>query len=222
MTKHKTEDYKNSAVKYYLNNDKGDGYKRTCKIFDCKKSTLRDWIKRYQTSKNLTRRNRKQMSYKITKPQVNTALELLKQNENHQQEEENFKFINNILKIYLLFKYIVMRLKSELYKKEQEEIVDKIISILDLENNNIINLCDLDNKYDKQKQIMELIPEIRKYYSFNGIKAVGEPSKIKRPWLSIIKHLTKEKYNLESKEYRFFNEKENNYLRTQKYIFTKL
>ena len=34
MTKHKTEDYKNSAVKYYLNNDKGDGYKRTCKIFD--------------------------------------------------------------------------------------------------------------------------------------------------------------------------------------------
>jgi hypothetical protein len=27
-----------------------------------------------------------------------------------------------------------MRLKSELYKKEQEEIVDKIITILDLEN----------------------------------------------------------------------------------------
>ena len=47
MTKHKTEDYKISAVKYYLNNDKGDGYKKTCKIFDCKKSTLRDWIKQY-------------------------------------------------------------------------------------------------------------------------------------------------------------------------------
>jgi len=109
-----------------------------------------------------------------------------------------------------------------LYKKEQEEIVDKIIEILDLENNNIINLCDLDEDNDKQKQIMELIPEIRKYYSFNGIKAVGEPNKIKRPWLSIIKHLTKEKYKLESKEYRFFDEKENKYLRTQKYIFTKL
>jgi transposase len=81
MTKHKTEDYKISAVKYYLNNDKGDGYKKTCKIFDCKKSTLRDWIKRYNTSKNLTRRNRKPISYKITTPQVKTALELLKQNE---------------------------------------------------------------------------------------------------------------------------------------------
>ncbi len=39
MTKHKREDYKISAVKYYLNN--GDGYKKTCKIFDCKKSILR-------------------------------------------------------------------------------------------------------------------------------------------------------------------------------------
>ena len=35
-------------------------------------------------------------------------------------------------------------------------------------------------------------------------------------------NLIKQKYNLESKEYRFFNEKENKYLRTQKYIFTKL
>ena len=32
MTTHKTEDYKNSALKYYLTNDKGDGYKRTCLI----------------------------------------------------------------------------------------------------------------------------------------------------------------------------------------------
>ena len=55
MTTHKTEECKKSAVKYYLNNDKGDGYKRTCKIFACKKSILRDSIKRYKASKNLTR-----------------------------------------------------------------------------------------------------------------------------------------------------------------------
>ena len=41
-------------------------------------------------------------------------------------------------------------------------------------------------------------------------------------YYSIIKHLTKEKYNLESKEYRFFDEKEKKYERTQKYIFTKV
>ena len=76
---HKSEDYKISAVKYYLNNK--DNIRKTCKIFDCKKSTLQRWIQRYKTSKNLTRRNRKPISYKITKPQVKTALELLKQNE---------------------------------------------------------------------------------------------------------------------------------------------
>jgi hypothetical protein len=31
MTKHKTEDYKISAVKYYFNNDRGDGYKKPVK-----------------------------------------------------------------------------------------------------------------------------------------------------------------------------------------------
>ena len=36
-----------------------------------------------------------------------------------------------------------MRLKSEFYKKEQEENFDKIVKTLGLENNNIINLCDL-------------------------------------------------------------------------------
>ena len=35
-------------------------------------------------------------------------------------------------------------------------------------------------------------------------------------------NIEKEKYNLESKEYRFFDEKENKYLRTQKYIFHKI
>jgi transposase len=77
--KHKSPDYKLSAVNYYLNHEVG--YDNTCKIFDCKKSSLKRWIHKYKTSKNLTRKNRKPISYKITKPQVNTALELLKQNE---------------------------------------------------------------------------------------------------------------------------------------------
>ena len=96
-----------------------------------------------------------------------------------------------------------MRLKSELYKKEQDELICKIITILDLENNATYTLHELDNNKVIQKQIMELIPEIRKWFSFNGIKAVGEPSKIKRPWLSIIKHLLKTRYNIESKDFQF-------------------
>ena len=96
-----------------------------------------------------------------------------------------------------------MRLKSELYKKEQEEIVDKIIKILDLENKIEYTLYELDKNEEIQKQIMVLIPEIRKYYAFNNMKSVGEPNKRKRPWLSIIKNLLKTKYNIVSKDFQF-------------------
>jgi hypothetical protein len=109
-----------------------------------------------------------------------------------------------------------MRLKSELYAKEQEEIVNKIITILDLENKNIYTLFELDNNTEIQGKIMALIPEIRKYYSFNGIKAVGEPERLKRPWLSIIKHLLKSTYNIECRLIRVGD------IRTQEYRFTLL
>ena len=112
-----------------------------------------------------------------------------------------------------------MRLKSELYKKEQEEIVDKIVKILDLENKTEYTLYELDKNEEIQKKIMELIPEIRKYYAFNNLKAVGEPNKRKRPWLSIIKNLLKSKYTIESIDFRMMdNDVE---IRTHKYIFTQ-
>ncbi len=63
--KHKSPDYKLSAVKYYLNNK--DGYDKTCKIFDCKKSSIKRWIHTYNTTKTLTRKNRNPVSYKINK-----------------------------------------------------------------------------------------------------------------------------------------------------------
>ena len=113
-----------------------------------------------------------------------------------------------------------MRLKSELYKKEQEEIIDKICNILDLENRNSYTLYELDNNVEIQKKIMELIPEIRKWFAFNNMKAVGEPNRIKRPWLSIIKNLLKSKYTIENNEKQFkINEK---WIKSPIYIFTKV
>ena len=44
-----------------------------------------------------------------------------------------------------------MKLKSILYKKEQDELVDKIINILELDNGNSIILFNLDN--DKKNKI---------------------------------------------------------------------
>ena len=113
-----------------------------------------------------------------------------------------------------------MRLKSELYKEEQDDVICKIITILDLENKHTYTLYELDNNEEIQKRIMELIPEIRKWFSFNNMKAVGEPEKRKRPWLSIIKNLVKSKYAIDSKEHQFKNKEK--WMRTQKYLFTKI
>lgn len=114
-----------------------------------------------------------------------------------------------------------MRLKSELYIKEQNEIVDKIIDILDLDEENSIILHNLDNDKEKQDKILALIPEIRKYYSFTTIIGASEPDKAKRPYLSIIRQLTKKKYTMSSYDYRIKQEGMID-IRTKKYIFEKI
>ncbi len=47
MSKHKSEDYKISAVKYYLNNDVS--LDDVCEIFDCSKQSLYRWVKKKVT-----------------------------------------------------------------------------------------------------------------------------------------------------------------------------
>ena len=77
--KHKGEDYKISAVKYYLKHNKS--MEDVCDIFECKKQSLSRWVKRYKLNKSIKRHNRKSISYKITKEQVIYALTKLKENE---------------------------------------------------------------------------------------------------------------------------------------------
>ncbi len=42
-----------------------------------------------------------------------------------------------------------MNLKSILYRQEQEEIIERIIDILDLDNNKSISLYDLDYNFQE-------------------------------------------------------------------------
>jgi len=113
-----------------------------------------------------------------------------------------------------------MKLKSILYKKEQDELVDKIINILDLDNDNSIILYNLDNDKIKQDKILELIPQIRKYYKFSSSIGVSEPDKAKRPYVSIIRQFTKNKYRMISSDYIL--KLNDNIIRTKKYIFIKI
>jgi len=85
--------------------------------------------------------------------------------------------------------------KAIKYKKEQEEIIEKIITILDATNKTFI-LYDIDNDEEKQKQIYNLIDDIKKYFSSYNIGGLKEPDRYKRTWLSIVRQLLKKKYNV--------------------------
>ena len=111
-----------------------------------------------------------------------------------------------------------MRLKSVLYKKKQDEMIDKIINILELDHENSITLHELDTNKEKQQLILNLIPDICKYFTTKNIIGAKEPENCKRPYLSIIKHLARLKYNIYNSDSRIMVNNIKN--RTTKYIFS--
>jgi hypothetical protein len=110
-----------------------------------------------------------------------------------------------------------MNLKSILYREEQEEIIEKIIDILQLDENYSITLYDLDNDIEKQNKIMDMIPEIRNFFSFSTVIGASEPNKAKRPYLSIIKQLCKKKYDISVQDCRL--KIYGNDVRSKRYVF---
>jgi hypothetical protein len=56
-TKHKSEDYKISAVEYYLNSNKTQ--EDVCNIFKCYVRSLMRLVERYENEDSIKRHNRK-------------------------------------------------------------------------------------------------------------------------------------------------------------------
>lgn len=113
-----------------------------------------------------------------------------------------------------------MRLKSELYKHEQNNTIDKIMNILGItEAKNSITLYEIDNNERIKQQLMELIPEIRKWFSFGYIKPISNPENYKRPYISILRQIPKQNYIFSQKEVGITIQ--GNFVRTQQYTFQK-
>lgn len=113
-----------------------------------------------------------------------------------------------------------MRKKSELYETQQIDIINQLIAILELDAEDSITLYELENDPDKVGKIMKLVPEIRKYFVFSRIIGAYEPDQVKRPWLSIIKLITKTQYRLFKSDYRIPTG-DGGVVRTKKYTFIK-
>ena len=86
MGYHHDTDYKLHAVKYYLKNK---NYVETCKIFECKRTSLMRWVKKYKNSKTVKNKNRPLLSYKTKKKYIKYAKEVLKTNKLITLEELN-------------------------------------------------------------------------------------------------------------------------------------
>jgi len=67
MPPHKSQDYKLSAVKYYL---KSKNASETCRTFECTSRSLMRWVKKYQTSQSIKRKDRVNVAYKVQQKHI--------------------------------------------------------------------------------------------------------------------------------------------------------
>lgn len=110
-----------------------------------------------------------------------------------------------------------MKLKSITFSKEQSEIQTKVARLLGIPEENTFLLSDLDKNIQLQESLINLSSDIRKYYACNNFKAVTDPKRIKRPWLSIIKLILNSVYDIITNDYHFTED--GKYIHTKKYIF---
>ena len=111
-----------------------------------------------------------------------------------------------------------MRIKlSEKYQNEREDICNKIITILELKEDNTFLLCELDEDIEKQNKILELKEEIKKYFACSTISSFKPNFECKRPYLNIIRSiLRKQNYTFVGDDI-FFRKIDGTYIKTMKY-----
>jgi len=79
MTPHKSEDYKLSAVEYYLTEDKTQ--EEVCKIFKCSARSLLRWVDKYNENGEIKRHNRNKTALMLASEKCHIeCIELLQKN----------------------------------------------------------------------------------------------------------------------------------------------
>ena len=89
MPTHKSKDYKETAVNYYLVEDKTQD--EVCKIFKCSPRSLMRWVERYMNDGNVDIHYRKPVAYKVKKEYVKFLLDELQKNKTSTLQELNQK-----------------------------------------------------------------------------------------------------------------------------------
>jgi len=146
MSKHHSIDYKLSAIKYYK---KYGSVRKTCKIFECSKSSLHRWKKKYNITKNLTRKNRVK-KYDLSQNEIKFIKQYI------------YKYPNITLKE-------LTKIVNNKFKKNY-----KYITIYNIVKKNNISYKILRQKYfpqkgDEEKELLEYYTSLTKYNMKNII-----------------------------------------------------
>lgn len=81
-----------------------------------------------------------------------------------------------------------MREKLETkYHTEREDICNRLISILELDENNSILLNELENDVEKQTKILDMKDEIKKYFAVSCLTPYKPNATCKRPYINILR-----------------------------------
>jgi|LakMenE01Jun11ns_1017448.scaffolds.fasta_scaffold9524562_2 hypothetical protein len=81
--------------------------------------------------------------------------------------------------------------KENLFKKERQEVLNKLNNILKITNDNQkFYMCDIDEP--KQKQIMDLKNDVKKYFTSKSYNVFVKSDDMERNYLSLIKLIFKE------------------------------
>tara|TARA_Y100000389_G_C17329944_1_gene447516 strand:- start:439 stop:906 length:468 start_codon:yes stop_codon:yes gene_type:complete len=83
--------------------------------------------------------------------------------------------------------------KSQLYAREQAYLIAKMFAILELDQYNSIIKKSFDEDIDKQNEIIQLLPELRKYFSISVLHHFIVSEKCKRKAWTIVKTILKDK-----------------------------
>ena len=141
MPTHKSEDYKLSAVEYYLIEDKTQ--KEVCKIFKCSARSLLRWVDKYNENGEIKRHNRKPVAYKVHKEHVKFLEYIPNPNQVHLFYNTNgtVRPTKNLIDLWSTFKLVQLdfsiddigeRFEYQRYPAKWEEVKENLQWFIDV------------------------------------------------------------------------------------------
>jgi hypothetical protein len=125
----------------------------------------------------------------------------------------------NILKEYVYI-YNMRIKKSEKYTNEREDIINRALEILQLDEDKSFILYEFDKDIEKQNRIIELVIDIKRYFASSYWNGINDKNTV-RPYLTIIRNLFKNQGFLFINKSFIYNTGENGKVKTTRYYIIK-